>query len=290
MKTKQLLLALIAILFAAPIFAQSAIGIPVQGIARDNNGTARINEQIILNLELYYVEGGNETLLYTPAQQETLTTDNFGVFSTIVNTAGRRPVFASKTIFLRIKEGGNTISDEQLNSVPYAIAADNGVPTGAVMPFVGATAPEGWLICDGAAIPNGQQYDALKTLYGNNTPDMTGMFLRGAGTNPYNGFDSMLNTIHVDTFQGHNHGYSGSTNSNGSHTHPIKISWVGLDRVGNGGSAVNARAVENHRDYNGNIPAESAGSHAHSYSGTTASTGSTETRPMHYVVNYIIKL
>ncbi len=238
MKSRQLLLALIAILFALPIFAQSAIGIPVQGIARDNNGTARINEQIILNLELYYVEGGNETLLYTPAQQETLTTDNFGVFSTIVNTTGRRPVFASKTIFLRIKEGGNTISDEQLNSVPYAIAADNGVPTGAVMPFVGATAPEGWLICDGAAIPNGQQYDALKALYGNNTPDMKGMFLRGAGVNgTFNtSIKPILNTLHDDFFEDHSHGHNISViNNQGGHNHrlPLASSATNYDSGGN---------------------------------------------------------
>lgn len=69
----------------------------------------------------------------------------------------------------------------------------NIAPTGTVLPFAGSTAPEGWAICNGAAI-NRTNYAALfavvGTTYGTgdgsitfNLPDMQGVFPRGAGTN-----------------------------------------------------------------------------------------------------------
>lgn len=287
MKSRNLLLTLIVSLFTLTLFAQSSIGIPVQGIARDSEGAARINQQIILTLELYYIEGGNEVPLYSPAQVENLTTDAFGVFSTIVSTDGRRPVFTSKAVFLRIKEGGVTISDEQLNSVPYAIAADNGVPTGAVMPFVGDTAPDGWLLCDGAAIPNGLQYDALKALYGNNTPDLRGMFLRGAGTNNFTNVTTSLNGVQDDSFGSHNHSINLNTSAAGNHNHQYNdlytFASTNLGLTGSATSATNALTSTPRGTGN-------AGNHAHNVSGNTAVVGGDETRPVNYGVNYIIKL
>ena len=299
MKKNQLLTAICIFLFALPILAQSTIGIPVQGIARDANGTARIGQSVInLTFELYSLNGTQETPLGSP-QTQTLSTDSFGVFSTIIDTNGLRPAFANSPVYLRISEGGTTISDEQLNSVPYAIAADNGVPTGAIMPFVGTAnqVPEGWLLCDGSSIPSGVQFNALRTLYGTTTPDLKGMFLRGAEANDtFNtSIAPVLNTSHDDFFQNHTHSNTFGTNSD-THSHRLNIvqsfntSSVGSSAAGQpqqlGGDNVTPSGWTE--------PISESDTHSHSITGSVGNPNSgqsgSETRPMHYVVNYIIKL
>ena len=55
-------------------------------------------------------------------------------------------------------------------------------PIGSITMFAGATAPEGWLLCDGSELPAGSEYDALDAVlnnaYGSSTrsyvPDMKG--------------------------------------------------------------------------------------------------------------------
>ena len=70
-------------------------------------------------------------------------------------------------------------------TVPYAIHAQNGAPTGSITAFTGEAdeVPQGWLLCNGDAIPSGAYYDKLRELVGNNTPDLRAMFLRGTGEN-----------------------------------------------------------------------------------------------------------
>ena len=67
-----------------------------------------------------------------------------------------------------------------------------GAPVGSVMMFAGATAPDGWLFCDGSAISrttNAALFTAIGTTYGTgdgsttfNIPDTRGMFVRGLNT------------------------------------------------------------------------------------------------------------
>lgn len=52
-----------------------------------------------------------------------------------------------------------------------------GTPVGVIWAYYGATAPVGWLLCDGAAIP--AQYVALITLVGANTPNLKGKVVVG---------------------------------------------------------------------------------------------------------------
>lgn len=69
----------------------------------------------------------------------------------------------------------------------------NIAPTGTVLPFAGSTAPEGWAICNGAAINRttyATLFSVISTTYGTgdgsitfNLPDMQGVFPRGSGTN-----------------------------------------------------------------------------------------------------------
>lgn len=78
------------------------------------------------------------------------------------------------------------------------------IPAGAIMPFAGATAPAGWLLCDGTEVSQASYpelfgviqytYGALSNLLGANTfriPDLRGRFPLG--------LDSMFNNISVPT-------------------------------------------------------------------------------------------
>ena len=70
------------------------------------------------------------------------------------------------------------------------------LPAGAVMPFARATAPAGWLIANGNAVPNGSGtvqgvtadfsalYAAVSTSFGTvgTLPDLRGIFVRGSGS------------------------------------------------------------------------------------------------------------
>jgi microcystin-dependent protein len=89
------------------------------------------------------------------------------------------------------------------------------VPTGAIMPFYRPTAPDGWLICDGSAIPT--QYTALTALVGANTPNLRGMFIRGwsSGTSTTSrdplSASRTLGSVQGDAFQGHRHAMTNNT-------------------------------------------------------------------------------
>lgn len=99
-------------------------------------------------------------------------------------------------------------------------------PTGGIIMFGGATAPEGWLLCDGSAVSR-SSYSALfaiiSTTYGAgdssttfNLPDMRGVFPKGAGTTNRtlgkdangNFYAGTLGTYSTDKFQGHEHNVS----------------------------------------------------------------------------------
>lgn len=58
------------------------------------------------------------------------------------------------------------------------------VPMGSIVAYWhDGVAPDGWLMCDGKAIPRKAIYKPLGALIGPRTPDLRGMFLRGAGQN-----------------------------------------------------------------------------------------------------------
>lgn len=90
------------------------------------------------------------------------------------------------------------------------------VPTGAIMTFYRSTAPTGWLACDGSTIP--EQFAALISLVGANTPNLQGQFIRGLTTN----FSTtsrdpsatrVLGSIQEDAIENHTHTYSLAVNS-----------------------------------------------------------------------------
>jgi microcystin-dependent protein len=291
MNSKLLFLSFLMLLTVTTNYAQSSAeqaGIAVQGIARDGNNTALVSQSISLTFELYYLNSASaENRIYIIT--ENLQTDPFGVFSYIIDpTAVNNEKFANYQAWLRIKKGNDIISNEKLNHVPYAISANNGVPTGSIMPFIGTVAPYGWALCNGGLLPI--TATELIAMVGANAPNLQGMFLRGAGTSPVNSQPGpTLKTTQNDSYESHLHGVGSlaigssdlGTNVPSSPNPWYTSAWTNgdnpLSTVYNGIGADNPR--EN-----------TTGVHGHSISGSTANTGANETRPVNYGVNYIIKL
>lgn len=141
-----------------------------------------------------------------------------------------------------------------------------------------ASAPAGWLLCDGSAVSR-TQYAALFAAIGTsagggdgattfNVPDYRGQFLRGfdQGTgidpdgatrtamNPGGNAGDQISTLESGAFASHTHGYAAASLGEGA---------------SGGGSTFPTNTVTNNH--------------------TTAATGGSETRPMNATVNYLIK-
>ncbi|WP_086453937.1 tail fiber protein [Flavobacterium sp. FPG59] len=310
MRTK--LLSFLMLLTVAINYGQSSAnvaGIAIQGIARDNNNTARTSATISLTFRIYY---GSNVVIYEVTR--TVTTDAFGVFSAVLEPGETNNIVIANTqAYLRISEGSTTISDEKLKQVPYAIAASNGVPTGSIMPFVGTTAPVGWVMCDGSALPADALGGApLRALVGDYAPDLRGIFLRGAGQNGNgtNAAEIQPNTLKaVQSSDNKSHNHTGNTSNAGNHYHNMftrQDSGSGQTTIGYLATTDQLYKVSPRRDGNGDWNGElmyspnqtndvidrgrtsTNGDHNHSF--TTANSGTTESRPINYGVNYIIKL
>lgn len=103
-----------------------------------------------------------------------------------------------------------------LNGLLYA-----GNPVGTVVMYIAATAPAGWVLCDGSSLSTttySRLYAVIGTTYGGsggnfNVPDFRGVFPKGAGTTSRvagkdssgNFYAGTLGTYLTDKFQGHYH-------------------------------------------------------------------------------------
>jgi hypothetical protein len=306
MKTKNLFLTVVLLFIATLNYAQTsaeASGIAIQGIARDAGNTARINTPITLTFDLYYLNGTTIVPIGSPVDAN-LTTDNFGVFSYVLEAGvENNAIMANHQAYLKISESGTTISDEKLNHVPYAIAANNGVPTGSIMPFVGTSSdvPNGWVLCDGQTLPT--TATKLITMIGNNAPDLGGMFLRGAGANTNDGYEPndgpLLNEIQGDSAGPHAHpdNIEMTVNSNlvtGVGVGELKF---GAPFTASAGQTPGIGLIQNIINVNTTEDLITLVQGITSPDGTTdktggvqTNTGVVETRPVNYGVNYIIKL
>ncbi len=281
---KKIALTFSALFFTLISFSQ---GIAVQGLARDANNTARTNASVPLTFEIYYLNSSNNPVdVYSSTS--TLQTDAFGVFSHVINLPNTTETqFSNHELYLKIKEGATEISNEVFKRVPLAYAASNGVPTGSIMPFIGTAAPAGWILCDGGAIPIDSNTLTLRTLLGSaNAPNLQGMFLRGTGTSPVNSQDGpALKTTQGDAFKSHAHADNFSIPNGGSHSHQYND--YRMNEASNGGDYANGDGTDGF-DYVRNT--QNDGNHSHAINGSVSANGGTESRPVNYGVNYIIKL
>ena len=299
---KKVILTLTVLFFTLLSFSQ---GIAVQGIARDANNTARVNTQLILQFQVYYRVGPTEVLIYNNSIN--VNTDFFGVFSHVIDLeddAGTVTEFGNQELWLRISEGNTVISNEVFKRVPYAYAARNGVPTGSIMPFIGTTAPLGWLLCDGGTIDEVPHTLALRDLLGgvSTTPNLQGMFLRGAGTSPLSTTTAVkegpaLMSTQEDSNKSHIHNQGGLTmDIKGNHNHNVTSGGKTFNRVVRvGGNAENVTAstvdaTNGELDVINSSVMPTRGDHKHNITGNVGGSGGAESRPVNYGVNYIIKL
>jgi microcystin-dependent protein len=272
----------------------TATGISIQGIARDENNSALANiDALGLTFKIYYLDGSNAEVQISSTTAN-VRTDNFGVFSYVLNIENSQFIMISNiTTYLKITQGSVVFSNEKLQAVPYAIHAQNGVPTGTIMAYIGTTAPTGWLICDGTSFPDNVYYAQLKTLLGGlNTPNLSARYLRGTGT--VTGREAIaLKGTQDDSFKPHNHSVNLNTYGAGGHSH--ETYFYNDDYNNSGGSTyrgLNRDANENTttlKTYNTSAVAN----HEHGISGNTGDSGNAtvnETRVFSYGVNYIIKI
>lgn len=142
-------------------------------------------------------------------------------------------------------------------------------PSGGIIMWSGtiATIPSGWVICDGT----------------NNTPNLTDRFIMGAGST-YNPADTGGNADAL--IPAHSHTFSGTTSSNGQHTHTAGN--TGYD--GTVGAAFDIAASNGAA---ATATTDSAGEHTHTFSGTTQTVGSDATNanlPPYYALAFIMKV
>ena len=124
------------LLFGLSLFAQtSEHGFSFQGYAIDPEGKALSSENITVRFTVYNTGGSGSY-----QEEQELSTDNYGVFVAIVGaknlSAFKELNFGEKGAIYNLKvevkktSGGSytTISDSQMQAVPYARYAYNGVP------------------------------------------------------------------------------------------------------------------------------------------------------------------
>lgn len=294
MKTKLLMLSFTLLFIAAKSYTQvtTTTNIAIQGIARDELNNAVTNKNITLKFTIHYTNASGNDVPFTPITAN-LVTDAFGVFSYLLDVTNLETTnFFDNQLKLKIEQTSPVtalISDENFNHVPYAVSASNGVPTGSIMPYIGTTPPKGWALCDGNALP--PTAVALKAMIGDYTPDLRGMFLRGAGTNSNGAYAAnagpALKNIQTDIFKSHLHDQGTLvTNETGEHKHTKSTNYE-ASTDGDGAAAWNATDDGN---ANATVETDLAGKHTHTITGNTGYSGGGETRPINYGVNYIIKL
>ena len=120
------------------------------------------------------------------------------------------------------------------------------------------------------------------------------MFLRGTGVSPVNGQPGpALKTAQNDGQESHTH-YAGSliANAVGDHQHNINFNTIptSFDAPNGRRPFMDVDNVDQVASFTVIRQTRPAGGHGHSISGNSAYTGTNETRPVNYGVNYIIKL
>ncbi len=204
-------------------------------------------------------------------------------------------------------------------TVPIAEWADSGInllnvnrqsplKAGIIAPYAGATAPTGWLSCDGSTLSQADYpdlYAALGSTWdtcrnqstGSNysapsagtfrLPDLRGSFVRGAGTS--SGYGTTTLAAFQDDATAKN-GLAASTASDGGHNHKLDI---GTGAFAGNQYRINSTAVSSPSSSSTSYPSSgdnpttaADGQHNH----TITVTGDSETRPANVGVNYIIKV
>lgn len=160
-----------------------------------------------------------------------------------------------------------------------------GVPAGTVVAFAGATAPTGWLVCNGAAVSRttyAALFAAIGTTHGAgdgsttfNLPDLRGEFIRGLDGG--RGVDTGRTLGSAQGSQNLSHTHTATTDTAGAHTHTTPEGFVGTGSFGPAATGSQGLASVS----------SSAGGHSHTV--TVSSAGGAEARPRNIALLYIIR-
>lgn len=173
------------------------------------------------------------------------------------------------------------------SNVVYANSG-NSTPAGTIAMFGGASAPTGWVLCDGTGYSTtgayANLYSAIGYTWGGsagtfNVPDLRGMFVRGTGTNSAYpaAVGAAVAGYQADLYLNHDHT---ATSVDAGHDHPYtktnsSITLVGATPGGGEPSQVSATTGTGNASITTTV--------------ATSTTGGTETRPKSYSMWYMIK-
>lgn len=192
-----------------------------------------------------------------------------------------------------------------LNASVTSGGASQLVPSGVIMSFAGATAPTGWLLCNGAAIS--------RTIYGNlftalggasspyglgdgsttfNLPNCQGIFISGSGSQTINSITytkthgQRQNEATKRPTTAFTTAASSVTGTTGQSDRPVYAN--------NGNKPNQAFSTFNAPGFSSGDNIDNVTAHVHSFTGTAAASsvtggGDAETRPANIAMNYIIK-
>lgn len=189
-----------------------------------------------------------------------------------------------------------------------AVAVDTDMasflPIGAVIAYAGATAPAGWLLCNGDSF-NTETYGTLAAILGvGSTPNLTDRFVKGVASRPTTATGGSKK-IGVDQLPPHNHpvtvdsgnathSHGGATTTNGDHAHGLPLNQrTGVFAAGSSGTGSVYQS--------GGFNSHGGGTHAHylstdsqtaphSHTASSSNTGGGgDYEPQFYAMLYIIK-
>jgi hypothetical protein len=135
-------------------------------------------------------------------------------------TIGEKIIFGFGEAFDNFVDGwirvsGNLVVNENISAGDKVLEKDVPLlPRGAIIPFYLESCPAGWQLADGS----------------NGTPDLRGIFIRGAGTNSVLGNKATYGNYYADTLESHSHGASGlifSGNALAAHGHADTFAFSG---------------------------------------------------------------
>jgi len=273
-----------------------------QGRLTDNAGQP-LTDIVGITFSLYDSPTGG--ILKWSEIQNNVTVTN-GMLNVAVGsiTAITPEILAADELWLEIKLGNDTLNPRQkVAAAPYSIIAENSnklsgrtydmfvstgggmvngelkslvggttfymVPAGAIIMWAGtkSTIPVGWVLCDGS----------------NGTPDLSDRFIVSISTSEEPGITGGANTIVLSTSTLPAHTHTGTTLSDGNHTHSIH-------HAGSGGTDSRLAVGKATGQYDGLI-SEPAGVHTHTFTSNPTGAGvSIDIRPKYFKLAFIMKL
>lgn len=183
-----------------------------------------------------------------------------------------------------IINGASVATDAEVSS-----AVASAVPAGTIITVAKNTAPTGYLKANGALLSRttySTLFAEIGTTFGAGDgsttfalPDLRGYFPRGWDDGRGLDVGRAFGSYQADGYLNHSH--TGSTDSQGAHTHIVSGTSTTASNGGAGNPVILAVSTS--------VKTSSEGAHTHTVTVATSTTGATETRPKNIALLYCIK-